>query len=131
MDKSLKTTTNAQQSLNVSLASQTSILQNADPKDIPAQGPWAIVISADKKLDPDARDELKKAQALGYQNIKIYNRQGLLRTVVEFPTFTQGQDALPKLRSLHGSAYLVNMSKWCPSPKQEQDIVWQCLGDQM
>jgi F0F1-type ATP synthase membrane subunit b/b' len=127
LQASQETTTNAAQNLNASLADQIAIVQNAAPEDVQGQGPWGIVISADKLIQ-DAQAKVETVQALGYQNIKFYDRQNWKRTVVEFSSFDDAQAALPKLRSIHSSSYLVNRSKWCPAPKDEGNGIWQCLG---
>jgi hypothetical protein len=72
---------------------------------------------------------MKKARDLGYQSVKLYNRQNWLRTVVEFPSFAEAQAAFPKLKSTSNSSYLVNMAKWCPTRKDEGNGIWQCTGD--
>jgi hypothetical protein len=129
LQQSLDTTKNAEQKLNASLSAQTSIIQNAAPQDVAASGPWGIVVSADKKIDPDARDEVEKAKRAGFDNAKIYNHQNWYRTVVEFSNFAEAQAALPQLRAIpnHGSAYLVNMGKWCPTRKDEGNGVLLCV----
>ena len=122
----LETIKTAEQNLNASLAAQNTIIQNATAEDVQDSGPWGIVISADKKLDPDAQDERDRAMSLGYKDAKIYFRQKWFRTVVGFPSLDNAQDALPKLRSIHSSCYLVNISKWCPTTKDEGNGVLQC-----
>ena len=125
LSKTLEATSSAEQKLNTSLAVQASVLQSVEPQDVSAGGAWGIVISADKEKD-EAQHEVKNAQAQGYQNVKLYNRQNWLRTVVEFPNFAEAQAAVPKLRSLHNSSYLVNINKWCASRSDQGNGVWQC-----
>ena len=123
--KTLEATSNAEETLNTSLAAQSTILQNVEPQDVQASGAWGIVISADKEKG-EAQHEVGKAQGLGYQNVKVYDRQKWLRTVVEFSNFAEAQAALTKLRALHNSAYLVNINKWCPSRSEQGNGIWQC-----
>lgn len=130
LQESLKVTDTAEQKLSDSLAVQSTILQNVAPEDVKATGTWGIVISADKKLDPDALDEVKKAHNLGFQNVKVYDRQNWLRTVVEFPNFADARSALPQLRSLRSSSYLVNMNKWCSERRDAGHGVWVCPPNQ-
>lgn len=129
--QSLETTRNAQQNLTASLAIQTSIVQNAAPQDVSETGPWGIVISADRQLNPDAQNEVTVSKEHGFQNVKVYDRQGWLRTVIEFSSLEESQAALPKIRSIppshHNSAYLVNMTKWCPTRNDKGGGVIQCL----
>lgn len=129
LQQSLDTTKNAEQKLNASLDAQTSIIQSAAPQDVLQSGPWGIVMSADKKVDPDAKDEVEKAKNAGFENARIYYRQEWYRTVVEFSTFVEAQAALPQLRAIpnHGSAYLVNMAKWCPRSTDGGDGSWHCV----
>lgn len=126
LNKTLEATSTAEQTLNTSIAAQSSILQNVEPQDVRAGGTWGIVFSADKEPD-EAQHEIKRAQDLGYQNVKLYSRQKWLRAVIEFSDFAEAQTALPKLRQLRGSSYLVNIDKWCPS-RSESNGVWQCPG---
>jgi hypothetical protein len=120
----------AVQGLNASLDAQASIIQNASPQDVADSGSWGIVISGDKKLDPDAKNEVATAKNPGYQNVKIYYREDWYRTVVDFSSFTEAQAALPRLRAIpnHGSAYLVNMAKWCPVRKDAGNGTLQCAA---
>lgn len=129
LEQSSDTTKNAEQNLNASLSVQTSIIQNVPPQEVAESGPWGIVISADKS-DPDAKDEVAKARRNGFEKVRIYDRQDWLRTVVEFSNFTEAQAALPQLKSIpnHGSAYLVNMAKWCATSKDRGDGVLQCTS---
>jgi hypothetical protein len=126
LSKSYEATSTAEQKLNTSLDVQTAILKNVEPQDVQATGIWGIVVSADKELR-DTQNKVRDVQALGYQNVKIYNRQNWLRTVVEFSDFAEAQAALPKLRSFRSSSYLVNINKWCPS-RSESNGMWQCPG---
>jgi len=127
LSKTLEATSNAEETLNTSLAAQSTILQNVEPQDVQASGAWGIVISADKEKG-EAQHEVGKAQGLGYQNVRVYDRQKWLRTVVEFSNFAEAQAALTKLRALHNSAYLVNINKWCPSRSEQGNGIWQCPG---
>ena len=125
LSKTIEATNIAEQKLNSSIAAQSTILQSAEAQDVQASGAWGIVISADKDKG-EAQFEVKNAQGLGFQNVKLYTRQNWYRTVVEFPNFTEAQAALPKLRSFHNSSYLVNINKWC-SPRSDQgNGIWQC-----
>jgi hypothetical protein len=120
----------AQQDLNASLAVQASVIQNAAPQDVTDSGAWGIVISGDKNLDPDAKDEFTKAKNAGFSNVKIYERDKWYRTVVEFSSFSEAQAALPRLRALpnHASSYLVTMTKWCPTRKDSGNGTLQCVA---
>lgn len=127
LSQSLETTKKAEQDLSASLAQQRTIIQTVKPDgDVSESSPWGIVISADKNI-PQAQDEVNKAKKLGYQNVKIYNRQGWLRTVVEFPNLTEAKTALPRLTSnIRNSSYLVNLSDWCSMRKDGGDGVLAC-----
>lgn len=122
LSKTLEATNIAKERLNTSLAVQNRILQSVEPQDVQASGAWGIVISADKEIT-DAERKVKQAQDSGYQNVKVYSRQKWLRTVVEFSDFAEAQAALPKLRN---SSYLVNINKWCPSRKKQDNGLWEC-----
>ena len=125
LSTTLEATSTAEQKLTTSLAVQNAVLENVAPQDVQASGSWGIVVSADKD-DSEAQHEVRKAKDLGYQNVKVYSRQKWLRTVVEFSNFAEAQAALPKLRSLRDSSYLVNINKWCPSRQEQANAMWQC-----
>jgi hypothetical protein len=119
----LQTTRNVEQDLRQSLNLQNSIIQTARTQENQDAGAWGIVISADKTIG-EAQHEADAAKKDG-STVRIYERQGWLRTVVEFSSLDEAQAALPKLRASHSSSYLVNMTKWCPT-RNEVNGVLQC-----
>jgi hypothetical protein len=128
LDQSAQTTRNAETDLQASLATQESVLQNARPQNGADSGTWGAVISSDKDTQ-EAQFEVKRAQQLGYQNARLYERDNWLRTVVEFPNVADAQAALPALRAkIRNTIYLVDMSKWCPNKKEASQGRFQCTG---
>lgn len=128
LDQSAQTTRNAEGDLQASIAAQESVLQIARPQNAAGTGSWGAVVSSDKKLD-EAQFEVKRAQQLGYQNTRLYDRQNWLRTVIEFPNVAEAQAALPTLRAkIRNTVYLVDMSEWCPERKDAGQGIVQCAG---
>ena len=128
LNTSLQTLQSAEQGLRVSRQTQENILQQAAPVATPAlSGSWGVVVSGDKQMDT-AMDEVKTASEIakdtGSKSVALYDRQGWLRTVVEFSSNTQAQAALPTLQQQknqrYEGAYVVNIDEWCPNRQQQQ-----------
>lgn len=132
LDASLATAQAAQQVLQVSRQQQEDILQQARPLASVQQqtGSWGVVVSSDKQTLP-AVFEVKlvgeSAKESGGTAVNLYDKQGWLRTVVEFPSNTQAQAALPALRQTkkqrYVGAYVVNIDEWCPNRQLQQGAV--------
>jgi len=128
LNQSAQTTKNASSDLQASLATQESVLQTARPQNGIGTGAWGAVVSSDKDLQ-EARFEVKRAQQLGYQNTRLYDRQNWFRTVIEFPNVADAQAALPTLRAkIRNTTYLVEMAKWCPEKTDDSQGVLKCSG---
>jgi len=128
LNQSAQTTRNAGNDLQASLATQESVLQIARPQNAVGTGAWGAVISSDKDLQ-EAQFEVKRAQQLGYQNTRLYDRDNWVRTVVEFPGVAEAQAALPTLRAkIRNTIYLVEMAKWCPEKTDNGQGVMKCSG---
>lgn len=80
-------------------------------------GRW-IVVGADRTLE-EAQFEANKARRAGY-NPAIYLRQNSYRTVIEFPSDEEAKASLKAVRArLNDTAYLRDLSSWCPNPAQQ------------
>src|ERR1041384_3913686 len=128
LDNSLQTVQSAEQGLRASRQTQETILQQAAPVATTAlTGSWGVVVSGDKQTEP-AIYEVKLAgevaKETGFKSVALYDRQGWLRTVVEFASTTQAQAALPTIRQQknqrYEGAYVVNLDDWCPNRQQQQ-----------
>jgi hypothetical protein len=128
LNQSAQTTKAANADLQSSLAIQESALQTVRPQSAADTGAWGVVTSSDKNLQ-EAQFEVNRAQKLGYQNTRLYSRENWFRTVIVFASVAEAQAALPALRAkIRDTVYLVDMSKWCPTPKQNDQGVFQCVG---
>jgi hypothetical protein len=128
LNQSSQTTKNADTDLQASLATQESVLQTARSQNAVGTGAWGAVVSSDKDLQ-EAQFEVKKAQQVGYQNTRLYDRQNWFRTVIEFASAADAQAALPALRAkIRNTTYLVEMVKWCPEKTDDGRGVLKCSG---
>jgi hypothetical protein len=93
-----------------------------------SSGSWAVVFGADTTADA-AKQEIDRAQAKKFEEVKLYLRQDWYLSVIEFPTREAAIAALPQIKNLSrysGGAYIVNLSNWCPSSTQGSDNVLVC-----
>lgn len=77
------------------------------------RGRWTVVFGGDASLDA-ARDEIRKAAAVGVDNGDVVYRDGSYRSIAEFSSRADADNALAKLLTFRSSAYIVNMADWCP-----------------
>lgn len=78
-------------------------------------GRWAVVAGGSSNLD-GARERVRQAPALGYQNISIYHRDNY-RTVIEFDGRAAAVAQLQAVRrSLDPGAYVRDLNVWCRGP---------------
>jgi len=66
-------------------------------------------------------------KAQGYTAVSVYDRARSLRTVVEFPSNADAQNALPNIRAkVRNSAYAVNLDEWCPNRQPTGENLYRC-----
>ena len=128
LEQSAQSTKNAETRLQNSLAIQESALQSARPQGAADTGLWGAVISSNKNLDY-AEKERERVQQLGYRDTRIYYRDSWYRPVIVFPSVAEAQATLPTLRAAtRDTAYLVEISKWCPTSEKTSQGILQCTG---
>lgn len=79
-------------------------------------GDYGIVVSADKQ-DDLAAYEVQQLHKRAVSDVKIFDRQGFLRTVAAFANRDDAEKELPAIEQYRKSAYVINLSKWCPNPQ--------------
>jgi len=109
-----------------SLSSAKNVQLSQDPvKDAPGlatgSGTYGVVVSADKR-DDLAAYEVHLLKTENYNDIAIYDRQGFLRTLTRFPDAAAANAALPDIQKKRQSAYVINISKWCPKYSSERTL---------
>jgi hypothetical protein len=78
-------------------------------------GRYGVVVSADKQNDLAAYEvEQLKKRHIG--QAVIYERQGFLRTVAQFPNTDEASQSLPHIHEYRKGAYVINLDKWCTNP---------------
>ena len=90
--------------------------------EVASTGNWGIVFGGDVNYS-SARDEIERANRIGYNQARIYFREGSYRSVVPFGSRESARDALSEVRELsfNKDAYLVNLANWCPNPVIQED----------
>ena len=125
--KQLQTSANEVSSqIQSSLSSAKNAQLSQDPvQDAPGlatgSGTYGIVASADKR-DDLAAYEVHFLKTENFNDIAIYERQGFLRTLARFPDATAANAALPDIQKKRQSAYIINLSKWCPKYSSERTL---------
>jgi hypothetical protein len=125
LQASLSTAQSASQALADSAQLQNQILPSP-PASQNERGTWAVVISADKALDP-ANWEVHRAKLQGYQQVAVYERKNFLRAAVRFDSKSAADGELQNIRTnLRNSSYVVNFDTWCESPQAQKDGTFRC-----
>lgn len=84
---------------------------------------WAVVVSTDSRLAPDATDEHRKAVAAGFEGVTIYHKGGDYYTLLPAADRAGAEALLPRARSaLHDDAYLVVFAEFCPNAVPGRDF---------
>lgn len=91
---------------------------------------WFVVTGGSKDYN-QAKSKKDKANSAGFQNVRIFHRNGVYRVCLgEHALYSNAIDALYTVKErLNPTAYLVNMNEWCSDSKlerQNQDTVYQC-----
>ena len=108
---------NAETKLSSSLSQLTPLVDK-----VASEGDWAIVFGGDVSYQ-SARDEISKANNIGYDQAQIYFREGSYRSVIPFGSRETAKSALSEVRELsfNKDAYLVNLTNWCSDPVLNRD----------
>ena len=126
LDKSSNATTLARGNLQQNIAIQSEIMNEYQQNAPVGNGPWAILIGADKD-EESARYELEKLHRRGFENIQIYIKSGWYRTVIVYDDYAVADEQLNEIKELVESAYIVNLSTWCPrSVEKEPGVLFEC-----
>jgi hypothetical protein len=111
-------------SVERTLVANAPIIARADPAPA-ASGNWAVVAGGDRTVDA-ARDELARARAAGFEEVRLVERNDWIRTVILFSTRTDATQALPNIQDWmrRRDAYVVEFERWCPDWQQvDADLV--------
>lgn len=95
------------------LAEAAAVARDAPVTSTPGT-PWGVVAGGDR-TEAQARDELDWLRANGFQPT-LFLRDGWYRSVAIFAGRDAAYAALPKIRQHNGSAYPVEVARWCPGP---------------
>jgi len=125
-----------QLSSGVALAKQAQLAQDQVIQEASGfntgTGTYGVVVATDRMTEHVA-GEVKGLRAHSQQNIAIYLRGDLYRTVASFPDKAGADAALTSIHDYRPTAYIVNLSKLCTSPsdsgkKIENVEVTVCQG---
>lgn len=98
-------------SAKTALLAQDQAIQDAAGVTV-GGGTYGIVVSADKTEDQTAY-EVRALKRRNFNDVGIYTRQGLFRTVARFENKEAADNQLPNLQQYRRSAYVINLDKWC------------------
>lgn len=128
LNDSLDITKAAETTLQSTRQVQENILQSIQPNVAGTVGSWGVVVSTDDNL-AEAQYEVNKAKGQGYTAVFIYQKGKLLRTIVEFPSSSDAQSALPNIRAkIRNDAFAVNLDEWCPNRTPADGNSYRCPG---
>jgi hypothetical protein len=105
-----------QASVSRTIASAAPLIEAAQGS--AGDGQWGVVYGGDSALDKAKYETDVIAPRLALPNPRVYLRQGVYRSVSVADERSAAQEALSKAKQRRADAYLVNMSRWCPSPAQ-------------
>jgi hypothetical protein len=126
LDESNKATTMARGNLQQNIAVQSRFMNEFQQVAPVEEGPWGILVGADKD-EESAKHELEKFRRRGFENIQIYIKSGWYRTVIVFEDHGGAEEQLNRIIELSESAYIINLSSWCPSSiEKEPGILYEC-----
>lgn len=110
------------------LANNRLAITQARRVEAPPAGRYLVIYSSDPTLAA-ARDTGRAATALGYDNTRIYFRNGFFASTLEFQSRAEADAALLKARSINRyarDAYVRPIDTWCPGAVQRADGVIEC-----
>jgi hypothetical protein len=97
------------------MLAQDQVIQDA-PSQASGSGTYGIVVSPDKQNDLAAY-EVQRLKRLGYTDLAVYDRQGVLRTVACFGDRESAETKLPMIQGYRKTTYVINLDKWCADPQ--------------
>lgn len=106
-------TTKVEQAVSNTIALSDEFVEKAQTGINPASG-WGVVYGGDTKLK-DAEYEIGIAPQKGIPNVSIYLRDGYYRSVSVSQNKSLAEQVLAKAKLRRSDAYIVDMSKWCPT----------------
>lgn len=129
----LQTTQDAEKDLQTSRQVQDNLAQAIRPGNDAAApqaatGAWGVAISADNEAG-EGQFGVNKAKEQCYGSVSLYDRQGWLRMVIEFPDASAAQAALSSARTKlpnAGGAYALNLDGWCPNRAATGADAYRC-----
>ena len=126
LDKSYNATSAARSNLQQNIAVQSKLMDEFQQAAPVETGPWAILVGADKD-EESARHELNQFRRRRFQDVRIYVKSDWYRTVIVFKDRTVAENQLKSIKEIAESAYIVNLSTWCPSSvEKEPGVLFEC-----
>jgi len=126
LDESSRATTLARGNLQQNIAVQRKFMNEFQQVAPVEEGPWAILIGAHKN-EERARYELEKFHRRGFENVQIYIKSGLYRTIVIFEDKRVAEEQINRIKEFVESAYIINLPSWCPrSVEKEPGVLHEC-----
>lgn len=84
-------------------------------------GTWGVVLGATPRLSEARQISTENVSRMGLGQADVFRRAGVFRIVKVVVSHPEAEDALGRARNVQPSAYLVDMTKWCPSSDPKGD----------
>jgi hypothetical protein len=104
--------------------------QSGTPAESAVPTPTAVVVFGVDSTADEALQQVERARRAGFSTARIYWRQGVYRSVVEFPTEGSATEALSRIQTLSptlSGAYVRKLADWCPNRARNSAGVTECL----
>jgi len=126
LDESSKATNLVRGNLQQNIAVQRKIMNEFEHVAPVEEGPWAIIVGADKS-EESARHELEKFRGKGFENVQIIIKSGWYRTIIVFDDPGMAEEQLEKIKESAEEAFIINLPSWCPrSIEKESGVLFEC-----
>lgn len=88
-----------------------------------AAGSWVLLVGSDATKQA-AQDEVARARAKDYRNVRIIYNKGVYRTGVLYADRKAAFDDLPAAKvNLRKDAYVLSMDQFCPNRTDKPDLI--------
>jgi hypothetical protein len=118
----------AQQQVNGSITSTRdvqlktdAVIQTTSAQANP-EGPYGVVVAADR-VPEHAAYEVHLLKVKGFNNIAVFQRQSLYRTVARFPDKDSATAQLPAIQTYRPTAYPIDLTTWCKSTSSSDEVL--------
>lgn len=88
---------------------------------------WGLVFGGDATLEAARHEVTVTARKMGLTDAEVFRRGGSFHSVRVFVSRAEAADALGRAQAIRADAYVVDMSRWCPS-SVKRDGYFECAA---